>query len=220
MTTETMTIHRALVELKTIDSRIDKLICEANFCSYAKKNAKKVKGVDVEDFIGSAKSSYDKISDLIKRRNAIKAAVSKSNATTEVKVGSVTYTVAEAIAMKQHGMELWVNLCDAMKEQYSEAIRKIEQENSDLDNSADRYINMTYGGKDSVAEIDPVVLANTRQGYIDARQLELVDGLSGSPYKSTKETFESLEEMINTFEDEVDSALSVSNATTTIEISY
>ena len=220
MTTETMTIHRALVELKTIDSRIEKLIREACFCSYAKKNAKKVHGVDVNDFVGSAKSSYDKISDLINRRNAIKAAVSKSNATTEVKIGDIVYTVAEAIAMKQHGMELWLSLCNAMEKQYSDAIRMIEQENSGLDNSADKYINMTYGGKDAVADLDPEILNKARQGYIDARQLELVDGLSGGSCKSVKETFEQLEEMIDTFENEVDSALSVSNATTTIEITY
>lgn len=220
MTTESMTIHRALVELKTIDSRIEKLIREARFCSYAKKNAKKVQGVDIEDFIGSAKSSYDKISDLIKRRNAIKAAVSKSNSTTEVKIGDAVYTVAEAIAMKQHGMDLWLSLCEAMERQYSESIRMIEQENSGLDSSADKYINMTYGGKEAVAELDPEILEKARQGYINARQLNLVDGLSGGQLKSVKDTFEHLEEMIDTFENEVDSALSVSNATTTIEISY
>ena len=43
-TTETMTIHRALVELKTIDKRIGKAIGEANFCMSAKMNAKKLLG--------------------------------------------------------------------------------------------------------------------------------------------------------------------------------
>ena len=32
MTTESMSIHRALVELKTIDSRIEKAIDSAKFC--------------------------------------------------------------------------------------------------------------------------------------------------------------------------------------------
>ena len=90
MTTETMTIHRALVELKTIDSRIIKKIDCAKFCISAKAGAKKLGAVTVDEFKTSAQASYDSAMDLINRRNAIKAAVSKSNAVTEISVGNKT----------------------------------------------------------------------------------------------------------------------------------
>ena len=109
-TTETMTIHRALVELKTIDKRIGKAIGEANFCMSAKMNAKKLLGQPTEEFTAKAVSAYDKISELIHRRNAIKMAIPVSNATTKIQVGDKTMTVAEAIVMKQIGYQPYKDL--------------------------------------------------------------------------------------------------------------
>ena len=76
MTTESMSIHRALVELKTIDSRIIKKIDSAKFCVAAKAKATKLGAITVDEFKTSAQASYDSAMDLINRRNAIKAAVS------------------------------------------------------------------------------------------------------------------------------------------------
>jgi len=97
MTTETMTIHRALVELKTIDTRISKEIRSASFCTSAKHGTKKIEGVAVDDYVGAATAAMDKITDLINRRNAIKSAVSKSNAITVVTVGDKTYTDRKSV---------------------------------------------------------------------------------------------------------------------------
>lgn len=44
MNHETMTVHRAMVELKTIDKRIAKEIDGASFCTSAKVNIKKLFG--------------------------------------------------------------------------------------------------------------------------------------------------------------------------------
>ena len=71
-TTETMTIHRALVELKTIDKRIGQAIGEANFCMSAKMNAKKLLGQPTEEFTAKAVSAYDKINELIHRRTEMR----------------------------------------------------------------------------------------------------------------------------------------------------
>lgn len=48
MTTESMSIHRALVELKTIDSRIIKKIDSAKFCVAAKAKATKLGAITVD----------------------------------------------------------------------------------------------------------------------------------------------------------------------------
>ena len=222
MTTETMTIHRALVELKTIDARISKEIRSASFCTSAKHGTKKIEGVAVDDYVGAATAAMDKITDLINRRNAIKSAVSKSNAVTVVTVGDKTYTVAEAIAMKQHGMSLWEDLLNRLRMQYTSAISNIEANNSLLDDKADRFVTETYGGKDSSKDVDPQIISAARQAYIESRQYDMYDGLSKKEgrFKSVKEAIETIENMISTFDNEVDAALSVSNATTTIEINY
>lgn len=49
---ETMTVHRAMVELKTIDKRIAKKIENAAFCTSAKVNMKKLFGQPAEEFMG------------------------------------------------------------------------------------------------------------------------------------------------------------------------
>lgn len=218
MTTETMTIHRALVELKNIDKRISDTIESTTFVNYTKHGNKVVGGVSLDDFKKNATAAYDKIADLIKRRNAIKAALSKSNAVTQIDVGGTVYTVAEAIAMKQHGMELWAELRDQIKYQLNEAMVQINRNNSTLDKAADDFITNVYGGKESAKSIDPEALEQARKGYIEARQYELLDGLDSRA--SSKKIVEGLTEMISAFNDEIDSALSVSNATTTIEVSY
>lgn len=220
MTTETMTIHRALVELKTIGKRIDDAIYSANFCTAIKHGAKLVEGRRMEDYLNDATAAYDKVSDLIARYNAIKSAVSKSNAVTAVEIGGKVYTVAEAIAMKQHGMEFWTSLRDTIKEQLNDATVQIQQNNVRLDSQADEFISNVYGGKEVTKVIEPAAIDQARKSYIESRQYELVDGLASKKGASAQDTVKKLDDMISAFENEADSALSVSNAVTTIEISY
>ena len=80
MTTETMTIHRALAELKVLENRINKTISDAKFCAAVKQSMKKVNGVSLEDFKVGSQSSLDTIRDLIARQEAIKKAISVSKA--------------------------------------------------------------------------------------------------------------------------------------------
>ena len=67
MTTETMTIHRGLAELKVLENRIIKTISGAKFCAAAKQSMKKLNGVPIEDYKKDAQSSLDSIKDLIAR---------------------------------------------------------------------------------------------------------------------------------------------------------
>lgn len=141
MTTESMSIHRALVELKTIDSRIIKKIDSAKFCVAAKAKATKLGAITVDEFKTSAQASYDSAMDLINRRNAIKAAVSKSNAVTEISVNNKTYTVAEAISLKQHGMEYLDYLRSHIQAQYSNETSQITSANLRVEAKADDMAN-------------------------------------------------------------------------------
>ena len=105
MTTEKMNIHQALVELKTLDKRIDSAIQEGEWVVANKHSNTKIGGIDLKDFVDNVKSRHQKVTTLIARAEAIKRAVVNSNAVTKVIIAGKEYTVAEAIDMKNHGIE-------------------------------------------------------------------------------------------------------------------
>ena len=100
MTTETMSIHQALVELKTLDKRIESAIQEGDWVVANKHSNGKISGIDLKDFVENVKSRHQKVTSLIARTEAIKRAVVNSNAVTKVTIAGKEYTVAEAIDMK------------------------------------------------------------------------------------------------------------------------
>lgn len=210
-TTEKMTIHKALAELKVLDKRITSSI-SVQFCVANKHSNEKISGLALKDWKDIAQSNYQKANDLIRRNEAIKRAITLSNATTKVKIGDDEYTVAEAIWMKNHGMDSYMMLLRALQNQYGKAKIQCERENGEtLEKRADEYIFGLFGSKEKAAGEE---IENLRKTFIESQQYEIVD-----PIKIAEE-IQYLEEKISSFESEVDAALSVSNATTEIEITY
>ena len=207
-TTEKMTIHKALAELKVLDKRIVASV-STQFCVANKHSNDKISGITVSDWKDIVKANYQKVNDLIRRNEAIKRQVTLSNAITKVKIGEDEYTVAEAIWMKNHGMDAYKLL---LRTQYGEAKVQCERENGEsLEKRADEYVFGLFGSKEKAAGDE---IENLRKTFIEAQQYEIVD-----PIKIADE-IQHLEEKISSFESGVDAALSVSNATTEIEITY
>ena len=101
-----ISITEALNELKLYDSKINKAIANAKLASAAKKSSDKVGVVKKEEFEERAKASYQSVTDLIANRNALKSAIVKSNAVTEVTINGKTMTVAEAIERIYEGISV------------------------------------------------------------------------------------------------------------------
>lgn len=211
MTNEKMTIHEALSAVKMLNTRITDLIYETTFVYTAKANASKISGVKRETLVKETKAEYQKVTDLIKRYNAIKKAISLSNATAKVRIGEKEYTVAEAISLKDTGIAYKQALLNAMTDQYKKAQKEITKSNAALEKSADDFVSQTFGAKDSTNADD---VEKVRTQYIENQSLEMLD-----PIGIKKEIAE-LEEEISVFRTGIDSALSISNATTTIEVEY
>lgn len=212
-TNEKMTIHKALAELKLLDNRIFASIMNGTFCISNKHSNDKIKGVSVEEYKDVMKGCYDKASDLINRRNAIKRAVVLSNATTKVKINDVEYTVAEAIEMKNHGVEFDEHMLKELQTQYNRAQAEILRQNGkELEERAEKYVIGAFGSKEGKVNSDEYEKA--RMQFIKANTYELVDPIG------ILDKINALEEKINVFKAEVDAVLSVSNAITEIEISY
>ena len=157
--------------------------------------------------------AYDKVIDLIARYKAIKKAVTLSNAKTIVEIGGEKYTVAEAIWMKNHGVEYDEKLLNELQEQYNKAQAKILKQNgNDLEQRAEQYVVGIYGSKEGKTNTND--FEKTKQDFITSQTFELVDPIR------ILDKIEDLEEKISTFKAEVDAALSTSNALTVIEVNY
>lgn len=217
MTTEKMTVHKALAELKTMDDRISKAMRETTFVLAVKHSAEKINGMTVNDFKAKMKSGYQKITDLIVRRDAMKRAVVLSNATTKVKIGDAEYTVAEAIEMKNHGVEFRKTLLHNMTFAYNTAQSELNRNGGEaLEKKVEQYILSVIAAqpKDSKMSVDSDAMQALRKTYIENNKYDMLDPLD------VVKTMEELDAEINEFEAEVDAALSVSNALTVIEFEY
>lgn len=213
MITESMTIHEALSELKMLDKRIRQKIDRAVFCVTNKHSNSKINGKSIADFKADMVAENESINALIHRRSAIRNALSVSNAQTMISVGCKEYTVAEAIEMKTSGIENYELLLKAMSRQFTQSTLLLANDNGDrLREKADNYLVSMFGGKDRTANNDDIESA--RRQYMENNVLDLID-----PINVSKE-IENLESFIEKFKAEVDSKLSISNATTIIEVSY
>lgn len=213
MTTETMTVHKALSELKIIGNRIEDAINESVFVRANKHSNEKINGVSIQEFSNQIKSGWEKVDDLIRRRNAIKKAVDLSNAITKVKIGNDEMTVAEAIAMKNSGIIYKQQLLAVLKNQYINAVKITEKENGEeLQQKAENYVIGLFGNKEGKTNNDEI--EKTKQQFIKSNTYELIDPIS------IKDKIDVLEKEIYEFTTEVDSVLSTSNAITEITIVY
>lgn len=217
MNTEKMTIHKALAELKTMDARIENGIRAATYVLAVKHSAEKINGKTVQNFKEDMRSGYQKVTDLIARRDAMKRAVVLSNATTKVKIGDNEYTVAEAIEMKNHGMEFRSALLRQMNSAYVTAQNELARNGGEaLEKKAEQYVLAVIAAqpKDSKMSVDSEAMKTLRKTYIENNTYDLVDPMD------IAKIIEALDAEINEFNAEVDAALSVSNALTVIEFEY
>lgn len=216
MNQETMTIHKALSELKILDSRISKAITDTKFVLSNKHSNEKISGITVDEYRTAMKAGYQKADDLIRRRNAIKRAVVLSNATTKVQVSGTEYTVAEAIELKNHGMTFYRMMLDAMSRQLSRAeLELADNSGAELERKAEAFVlSVIQAQPKEKMTADSDAMKALRKQYMENNVYDLIDPLN------VREKIAALDGMVTAFLTDVDAALSVSNAITTVTIEY
>lgn len=207
-----ISITEALNELKLYDSRIKKAIGNAIFCGAAKKSSDRVGVVKKEDFADRAKASFRSVTDMISNRNTLKSLVVLSNATTNVDVNGKVMTKAEAIERK-NSIEYEEMLLNEMKQQYTNATTTVDKENKKVDAKVDDLLT-TLIGKDSDKKLSKEDQEAVERPYRDKNEFEFIDPLD------LYEKIQALEADIDGFRANVDTALCVSNAITTIEVDF
>lgn len=147
---------------------------------------------------------------------ALQRAVMLSNAVTKVKIkigeNEEERTVAETINMKNNSMMFKRQMLDRMQQQLSQAQAKTNKENEILESKSENYVTGLFGQKEGKTSTDEVTKA--KQQYIDLNTWALIDPIN------VQNKIRVLSDEISSFEAEVDSVLSTSNALTTVTIEY
>lgn len=205
MTANSITITRALVELKTLDDRIKKTSgFEFVRVSYPERS----ESSDNSAFVSSCQKTFQSITDMIKYRASLKGAIVRSNAETKVVIAGVEYTVAEAIERK-NSIKYEKTFIASLRNQLRGAIHQRDAHNSAAESRLERMLTAELG-KDK--RTDPEIIKTLTEGYRKANMATLVD-----PMK-LESVIEKMEEAIANFEAEVDICLSESNSRTTLSV--
>lgn len=203
-----ITITQGLAELKMLDKRITRKINNSIFAGYTVGGKVQTGYETTEELEKEIKANLESVKDLIKRRNKIKSLIVLSNAKTEVKIAGKTYTVAEAIDRKSF-IDYEEGLLSALKSAYAHNTAIVDRKNNDMESRLDNHLETLFG-KDG--KTDTTKTAEVVKQFKEINEARLVDPVS------LRKQIETLETEIEDFTSEVDHVLSVSNATTTIEI--
>lgn len=202
-----ISITRALVELKTIDARINKLTRALNpvTTGLVKPQSTSVRE-EQEQFNAAALAQWQSVQDLIARRDKIKRGIIMSNATTQVEIQGQTLSVAEAID-KKNSISLKQNLLQHLRAERSGAVNERERDKTRLQERLDAFIQ----SQERVLK-DPEMLKTSVAAFKEMHETRILDPLN------LDEIISALDAEIDGFISEVDFVLSESNARTTIEV--
>ena len=212
METHKMTIHRALAELKLIDSKIEKAINLVE-PSGVMQAGKLVNGLhQKEEFETDAKAKFQSVVDLIDRKHKIKSAITMANGITQVEISGKKMTIAEAINYKSI-IAFRKTLITILSRKHSVVKGKFITENEKVNNVALENAKIMIGkqGDDRVKPTDDDVKAIV-EPFVRRNEFHLVDPLQVEKLVSV------LQSEVDSFEAEVDAVLSEINAVTIIEI--
>lgn len=215
---EQLLVCDALDERDFLKKKINSAISQAEFVAVKRIQDSKINGrTPVEEFEQNAKSTLQSIKDMIDRYRRLDIAITLSNATTEIKTKSgKVMTVAAAIALRKalveggrNNADFTGHLLDKLEKQYNTAVTTLKRTNDIADAQAEKF-KEGFVSKDS----------NKKISEEDAESLtKLTKGLYGEMIDPIKieDEMNSLDEEYGLLLKELETAIKVSNATTTIE---
>lgn len=199
---KTITIHRLIQEIKLTQNKLVQAAIPTVFIVRNKKPEDT--RMTVEEQARQVQSVKDSFSSLAKRLPVLKSALILSNAKTTLKVGAEEMTVAEALSKKEF-LPTIKSVLDAIFSQAATVMGQVEKKNT--------------------AEEAKIVEILKSKTEADSNQVQaLTEMLREANLYSVNDPGKILDwvkekrQEIELFESEVDSALSESNATTTVDI--
>lgn len=203
----TITIARALVELKSLKGRIERAgsVPMASIVIGTGTNARPYDSTfrDVTSLNAALQGNFDSAIALMKRREAIKRAIVKANALTTVTIAGKEYTLAEAIEMKTFAGSRKAFIQN-LQRQLRTVTSSVTQLNSQMDARIDTQRSSTTASEGVVAATVEDIRARDTATLVSHQDLQA--------YIANELT------AIDDFEQEVDVALNEANAKTEIEV--
>lgn len=200
---EGISVTRALVELKTLEKRINKSIQDCDIIKLRKRED----NWDLDKFNKDSRAAYQSVTDLIERRNLIKSKILHSNAVTSVKIGVKEYTINEAIDRK-NSLTYTRDFYNKLKEQQITVKDQFERKSEEVKQKLDRLIEINFA-KEKSNNSD---ISSISKAYYETNKIEIVDPIN------IDEKITKLSDEIVEFEKEVDLVLSESNAKTMLQL--
>lgn len=207
--TTTISVTRALATIKNLDAKIERAVPQLQMVTMSAGTGNSlslINGGSVAEFTDKVTKAEKSLTDMIKQRSALKSAVIKSNAATEVKVGDTVMTVAEAIETKKSigfKTQLLVNLRKQLV-----TITTMHQRAEEAFEAKLSQAEASVSSRDKKATEEEIHLAT--QGIKLRQTPAMVDPLKLSEY------IEHLDTEVQEFLLNVDFALSEINAKTDI----
>lgn len=201
-----ISITRALAQVKALNDRIARATSVAFVTTTV--GGKHASGKPAQEVGEQLKSNLQSVQALIEQRKAIKSAIVRSNAVTNVVIAGVTQTVAEAIERKS-SIALEQTLLQQLRVQQAQAVSAVERTNVAVAARLDDLIKTAVGKDRQVTAAD---LAAITTPFEAQNKAEVLD-----PSDITR-VIEQLTTNIDAFLLEVDFALSEVNATTKIVV--
>lgn len=211
---QTISVTRALVELKRLDGRIGNAIASGIFIGVStgrgdKRRASSPVAGTVTAVENQIQGSFDQVEKLIQMRQKLKSAIVTSNAVTKVIVLGQEMTVAEAIEQKSSIGNLQ-SYSYALEAQIKKARLTVDAQNSQLDSKIEQLVNTVYGSDKT--KIDPSVYDAVATPQKNDKESALIDP------KGADAVLSALRERISQLESTIDYVLSEANAKATIEV--
>lgn len=197
---QTITVTRALAQIKSIDDRLTKAI-GLEYVKVVNKSLPENQQISMQQGL---KTNYDSVQDLIQLRVKLKTAIKESNVKTLVTINGKQYTVSQAIEFKHAYSQLLHPILKQVEYQLSSAVHSKRT----AEVKAEEAVNsMLEKNPNTPTELLNVIRHNNSNTIISWNSL---DANETTVRQWSSETLRFLEE--------VDFVLSESNATTFIEI--
>lgn len=161
-----------------------------------------------EEYEVNAKALVQRVQALLDRRRAIKRAIVVSNASTRVTVAGEEMTVAEAIEMKNF-IDYYEAILDTMQSAYTQTRNQYEKAQAKIKERLDKLALEVLGKNEAVNSDQYQSLVDS---FMAREGVELLDPTNISKEIERRMIF------IEEFKSTCDRVLSISNATTTVEI--
>jgi hypothetical protein len=206
-----ITVTEALAELTLLQKRIES-------ARAALENGTLITVVEVgkvptgfksrEEYEVNAKALVQRVQALLDRRRAIKRAIVVSNASTRVTVAGEEMTVAEAIEMKNF-IVYYEAILGTMQSAYTQTRNQYEKAQAKIKERLDKLALEVLGKNEAVNSDQYQSLVDS---FMAREGVELLDPTNISKEIERRMIF------IEEFKSTCDRVLSISNATTTVEI--